>query len=61
MSGRGRRQAAAISLFQRNNIVTMNAKLTPKQAAFVGEYLVDLNATRAGLRGLLQARRAADG
>lgn len=33
-------------------------KLTPKQAAFVGEYLVDLNATQAAIRAGYSARTA---
>ncbi len=38
--------------------MTMNAKLTPKQAAFVGEYLVDLNATQAAIRAGYSKRAA---
>ena len=34
------------------------SKLTPKQAAFVGEYLVDLNATQAAIRSGYSAKTA---
>lgn len=36
----------------------MSKKLTPKQAAFVDEYLVDLNATQAAIRAGYSPRTA---
>ncbi|MEF2146661.1 MAG: terminase small subunit [Desulfovibrionaceae bacterium] len=36
----------------------MAGKLTPKQAAFVAEYLIDLNATQAAIRAGYSARTA---
>ncbi len=37
------------------------AALTPKQARFVAEYLIDLNATQAAIRAGYSARTAAQG
>ena len=34
------------------------AKLTPKQARFVAEYLIDLNATQAAIRAGYSAKTA---
>lgn len=38
----------------------MTAKLTPKQAMFVKEYLVDLNATQAAIRAGYSAKTASE-
>ena len=41
--------------------MTATQKLTPKQAAFVEEHAIDMNATQAAIRAGYSAKTAGDG
>jgi hypothetical protein len=45
---RGKRQQASLSLLL--HVEALESQMTAKQSAFVGEYLVDLNASQAAIR-----------